>query len=196
MRTERVRGFTLIELLVALTLTGLVVVLAHAMLAEVSDSAARGRGVTEELDRAGNRRTWLLRAFANVTVGSGPMQGFEGRDGQDGADAHEADVIRFFTRLRTDSGRAERRVRIWLEGARLLGELRLPEASGDRLPDTLVLAERLAAFGADYLVEYGANSSWVREWVSPVSAPLAVRLRLQVADGRADTLLLHVGPRG
>jgi len=194
--TRSPAGFTLIELLVALTLTGLVVLIAHAMLAEVTDAAARGRAVTQGLDRAGNRRAWLLRAFANVTVGSAPVRGFDGRDGNDGPDGREADRITFFTRIPVDSGDGERRVRLWLAGDALLAELRLPPGPRDATPDTVVLAEGLRAFGADFLIEYGADSPLVREWVSPVSAPIAVRLRLEGRDGRADTLLLHVGVRG
>jgi len=47
----------------------------------------------------------------------------------------------------------------------------------------------------DYLLEPGASTTWVREWISSVSAPLAVRLRIGYAE-HADTLLLFVGPRG
>jgi hypothetical protein len=183
----------LIELLVALTLTGLIVLLAHAVLAEVSDTAARARTVTHDLDRTGNRRAWLRRAFANVTVGSAPMRGFDGRDGTDGPAAREADRITFFTRIPDDG---ERRVRVWLAGDALLAEVGWPPGPRDATPDTLVVAEGLRGFGADFLIEYGAEAPWVREWVSPVSAPIAVRLRLEGADGRADTLLLHVGTRG
>jgi prepilin-type N-terminal cleavage/methylation domain-containing protein len=189
-------GFTLIELLVALTLTGFVVLIAHATLAEVTDAAARGRAVARELDRAGNRQAWLLRAFVNVAVGSAPMRGFDGRDGNDGPQGREADWITFFTRIPADSGDGERSVRLWLAGDSLLAELRRPPGPRDAIPDTLVLAEGLRAFGAEFLMEYGAESPWVREWVSPVSAPIAVRLRLEGRDGRADTLLLHTGTRG
>jgi len=48
----------------------------------------------------------------------------------------------------------------------------------------------------DYLLDYGAGARWVDEWVSPVSAPVAARLRLLHTGGRADTLLLHIGSRG
>jgi prepilin-type N-terminal cleavage/methylation domain-containing protein len=187
-------GFTLVELLVALALTGIVVLLAHALLAEVGEATARARAIAHELDAAGNRRAWLLRAFANVTVGSAPVRGFEGRDGRDGD--READRVAFFTRLPVDSVDGERAVRLWLLGDGLAAEVRLPPGPRDAVPDTLILAEGLRAFGADYLIEYGADSRWVWEWVSPVSAPLAVRLRLEYARGGADTLLLHVGPRG
>jgi prepilin-type N-terminal cleavage/methylation domain-containing protein len=195
MRNDRAgAGFTLIEVLVAVTLTGLVVLIAHAVLAEVSDAAARGQAVVQELDRAGNRRAWLLRTFANVTVGSAPVRGFEGRDGEQ--DGREADRVSFYSRFRVDAGDGARQVRLWLAHGALLAEVRLPADLPDTAPDTLVLAAGLRGFGADFLMEYGAQAPWVREWVSPVSAPIAVRLRLMNAAGRVDTLLLHVGARG
>ena len=55
----------------------------------------------------------------------------------------------------------------------------------------------------DYLLEPGAESRWVREWVSPVSAPVAVRMRITKAEngkwetGNAvDTLLFLIKERG
>jgi prepilin-type N-terminal cleavage/methylation domain-containing protein len=189
------RGFTLIEVLVALTLTGVLLVLAHGIAASVADVAQRGADWSAERDRDANRRLWLVRAFANTLVGSAPVRGFQGLDGTD-AD-QEWDRITFFTAVRADTGLVDRAVRLWREPAgRLLAELRIPSSGEEGIPDTLVLADQLAAFGADYLLDYGASSRWVQEWVSPVSAPIAVRLRLRRRDGRADTLLLHIGPRG
>ena len=55
----------------------------------------------------------------------------------------------------------------------------------------------------DYLLEPGAESRWVREWVSPVSAPVAVRMRIAKAGcGKrdagcvVDTLLFLIKERG
>jgi hypothetical protein len=47
----------------------------------------------------------------------------------------------------------------------------------------------------DYLLEPGAESHWVREWVSPVSAPLAVRIRLTRNTG-VDTTVMLIKGRG
>src|SRR6266516_3945060 len=55
----------------------------------------------------------------------------------------------------------------------------------------------------DYLLEPGAESRWVREWVSPVSAPVAVRMRIAKAGCEmrdagcvVDTLLFLIKERG
>jgi hypothetical protein len=57
----------------------------------------------------------------------------------------------------------------------------------------------------DYLLEPGENTKWVREWISPVSAPLAVRVRVThlsdngqrtTAHAVTDTLLLLIKERG
>lgn len=63
----------------------------------------------------------------------------------------------------------------------------------------LWLADSVRAVGYDYLLTPGAESRWVGTWISPTSAPLAVRLRIQRAGCRAactDTLLFLIGPRG
>jgi hypothetical protein len=51
----------------------------------------------------------------------------------------------------------------------------------------------------DYLLEPGANTRWVRQWLSPLSAPLAVRLRIERRGGSSegvDTLLCLIKERG
>ena len=55
----------------------------------------------------------------------------------------------------------------------------------------------------DYLLEPGAESRWVKEWVSPVTAPVAIRLRVttgrESGDGGrvvTDTLLFLIKERG
>jgi hypothetical protein len=65
---------------------------------------------------------------------------------------------------------------------------------GEGRADMLTPAEAVAF---DYLASYGSASAWVQEWHSPVSAPVAVRLRLRRDSAAAvDTLLFIVGPRG
>jgi len=62
-------------------------------------------------------------------------------------------------------------------------------------PERLCLSTGISSLRFDYLLEPGANARWVREWISPVSAPLAVRMRVTRRE-RVDTLLFLVGPRG
>ena len=60
-------------------------------------------------------------------------------------------------------------------------------------------ADSVTSLAFDYLLDPGANSKWVREWISPVSAPLAIRIRLRrgIGDrGRVDTLLFLIKERG
>jgi hypothetical protein len=65
---------------------------------------------------------------------------------------------------------------------------------------TVVLREGVTDVAFDYLLEPGADTKWVREWVSPVSAPLAVRLRIAGCGsgeaGCVDTLLFLIRERG
>jgi hypothetical protein len=63
----------------------------------------------------------------------------------------------------------------------------------------VILREDVASLALDYLLEPGADTRWVRQWLSPVSAPVAVRLRLEiVGPGKlsVDTLLFLIGERG
>jgi hypothetical protein len=48
----------------------------------------------------------------------------------------------------------------------------------------------------DLAARAGVRATFVREWMSPVSAPLAVRMRIVRTAGMVDTLLLIVGLRG
>jgi hypothetical protein len=185
-------GFTLVEIIVALLLTGLVVVLAHAIVVDVADATIRAQRVARDADRAGNRRLWLLRALVGVDVASAAVVGFRGTMhlGERG----EEDELEFPSRLRVGESSGLRIVRLWLgPDGRVLAGVSDPPGGIDAKPDTLVLAEDVAELGFDYLPSYGADTRWVPEWVSPVSAPVAVRWRSTKTDGQADTALLYVG---
>ena len=79
----------------------------------------------------------------------------------------------------------------------------------DRLVATLTpgpsvaLRDSVTDLEFDYLLEPGAESRWVKEWVSPVTAPVAIRLRVttgrESGDGGrvvTDTLLFLIKERG
>jgi prepilin-type N-terminal cleavage/methylation domain-containing protein len=196
------RGFTLIELMVALVLGGLVVLLAHRTFGVASDLGHRVAERREAHDRAMNGRRFLAQAFGSLEVGTVRNAGFRGLQ----------DEVAFTTWLVDETGAPVRKqVTVRLDrsaddtgsvaaseagAARLLALVALVEG-GNALPrDTLVLAPEVTGLALDYLLDLGADAAWVREWRSPVSAPLAVRLRVTGASGAVDTLLCVIGPRG
>ncbi len=179
-------GFTLIELLVALMIGALAVLLAHQIFAAVLDrgqSLVRARAV---LDRAVNARRWLEAAFFSLDVGVDSAGGCEGRPNQ----------VRFASRLRTPEGWFERRAVVL---GREEGWLIASVTPGGPIR----LLDNVTDLQFDYLLEPGAESRWVREWVSPVSAPVAVRLRVtrlrekgEPERAVVDTLLFLIEERG
>jgi len=178
----RHNGFTLIEVLLALVIAGTVLLAAERIFAGVGDGSQRLVAAREQIDRAANGRRSLKSAFLSLEVGQVTGEGFEGR----------ADRVRFtswqmtpggwFTRQATDLG---------------LNESHLVATIGGL---SLVLGDSVAEVAFDYLLDPGAESRWVREWISPVSAPLAVRMRIgrKVAGQgvTVDTLLFLIKERG
>ena len=179
------RGFTLVEVLVALTIGAVIVLLAHQLFAGVAD---RGRTLTlsrTALDRTANARRWLGATLLSLDVGTDGASGFDGRP----------DHAAFTTWLLTPDGWFERRVvSLARQDDRLVATVTPGQA--------IALMDSIGDVAFDYLLEPGEESRWVREWVSPVSAPLAVRMRVERPGngegGRAvtDTLLFLIKERG
>ncbi len=184
------RGFTLVEVLIALMIGSLVVLLTHELFRSVTEGAQRlerGR-VALERQRLGDR--WLAAALLSLETGD--LAGsFEGHP----------DNVRFATWLLQPGG--------WME----LDHVRLSVIDTDLVAETaggrMILQTGVERVGFDYLLEPGADSRWVQDWVSPVSAPLAVRIRLTLLADRSDrpiarppdrlmvdTLLLLIKGRG
>lgn len=170
----RSRGFTVLELLVALAVGGMLVLMAHGAFGASVTLAAGLRERQTSHDEIAVTGQYLVAAFGGVDAASEGSGGFSGGPTR----------IAFATW--TESGLE--RVTLALADGRLVATTET---------DTVRLM-RVASMDADFLLEYGAVARWVRAWQSPVSAPLAVRLRLLRGDssGIVDTLLLAIGPRG
>lgn len=173
-------GFTLIELVVALLVVGLVVLLTHQVFTVVAEGARAIETSRVALDTKGNARRWMEGAWRSLEVG-GEAGGFEGHP----------TAAEFATWTIAPGGWFERdRVHLSVEGTQFVARTE----SG-----TLVLATAVNAVAFDYLLTPGAESQWVNDWVSPASAPLAVRIRVLRGGCLAmcaDTLLFLIGPRG
>jgi prepilin-type N-terminal cleavage/methylation domain-containing protein len=173
----RRRGFTLLEVVVALTLGSMVVLMAHRILIAVIDGAAELTAVRGALDREANARRLLANVFGSLDV-TGDSVAFRG----------EPSRVAFTSWHRDERGfRTRSRVTLTAQDSALvllgIG------------PGTLALLPDMVAVEFDYLLDYGARERWVREWISPASAPAAVRLRMTRRNS-TDTLLLIIGGRG
>lgn len=170
------RGFTLIEVLVALTIASIVILAAHEMFTGVADGAKAVAVERRDLDRRSNARRWLKATFLSLEP---PFEG-------------DANKVSFTSWRLTSGGWFEPQpVEIMREGTQLM-------ARGG--PELLPLADGITDVAFDYLLEPGADSKWVRGWISPVSAPVAVRVRIAGCgrgdEGCVDTLLFLVKERG
>jgi prepilin-type N-terminal cleavage/methylation domain-containing protein len=168
-------GFTLMEVLVALAMSGAVVLMVHQTFAHAIDGTARMDLARREHASAMQMWNRLSAAFGNLEVGTPGTTGFDGSPRQ----------VSFSTVLGGEST------------ARASG-VRIGASRGWFVLRTSAGADSLAATDAvfDYLLSQGSESSWVRSWHSPTSAPLAVRLRVARDSLRVDTLLFVIGPRG
>ena len=173
---RRWNGFTLIEVMVAIAIAGIVIIAAHAIFTGVADGARAVASARETLDRRANARRWLKATLLSLDPP------FAGR----------ANRVSFTSWQLVAGGWFEQRpTGLQLEDSRLLGTF-----GGEQVR----LADGVADVAFDYLLDPGADARWVREWVSPVSAPLAVRLRIAGCGTRdaacVDTLLFLVKERG
>ncbi len=170
------RGFTLIEVMIALAVGGVVVLFAHSVFREAHELAIRVERSREVHERRMVAHETLRRVFAGLDLASTRAIGFRG-------DQRSA---RFVT-LDAVTGRRStvqlRAIEGWLA------------ASFDTpVPTRLLPAE---SFAFEYLLDMGADAPWVSGFQSPLSAPLAVRIRLRAPHSEhVDTLLFVIGARG
>ena len=169
-------GFTLIEVMVAITIAAVVVVTAHKVFTSVADGAKAVATARQDLDRSANARRWLKATFLSLEPP------FEGR----------RDRISFSSWQLSPGG--------WLEQSATILQQDGPRLTGKSGGQTIRLADGVSGVTFDYLLEPGADTKWVSEWISPVSAPLAVRVRIAGCGKQdaacADTLFFLVKERG
>lgn len=176
---RRDAGFTLLEIMVALTVGAIVVLTAERLFAGAADSGRALERARTALDREGNSRRWLQLTFLSLEIADSGSSGFSG----------DTDQLRFTA--------WEPVARGWFEPREV--ELGVSEGRFEAVAspgEPLILAEGVQTVAIDYLLEPGADSRWVRQWVSPASAPLAVRIRLRRVATGEDTLLLLIKGRG
>jgi len=151
--------------------------------------AERGRtliAAREMLDHESNARRWLAATFLSLDVGTNGAGGFDGRP----------DHVAFSTWLLTPDG--------WFEPRQVTLSAEQRHLRAVVTPGTpIALMDSVTDLQVDYLLEPGAESRWVREWVSPVGAPVAVRMRVTRGRGEGDergvvtdTLLFLIKERG
>lgn len=175
-------GFTLLELMLALAIGGLLVVTAAQLFAVAGDSGGALARARHAADREANAREWLATTLGSLEVGVAGTPGFQGDSAR----------MTFAAWVPVAGGWMERRtVTLALAGGQLTG------AAGA----SVLLVDSLRSGAFDYLAEYGAQTMWLSGWQSPVSAPIAVRIRLTrptVDPERleADTLVFRIGGRG
>ena len=180
--SRREAGFTLVEVLVALTLGAALVLAAHSALGGATDAVAALDRERRAFDTEMTGRAELTRMIANLQPSAPGAVGFDGS-------VHQA---RFSTQLRQPDGTfALTTVRLHVHGGTLVAEREAAAGAA-----TIASLPDVGDVTFDYLMETGAESRWVQGWRSPVSAPVAVRLRLLRLDDRIDTLLVVAGPRG
>jgi len=183
--TRNCAGFTLIEVIVALAIGALVVLLAERLFAAVGDASRELSAARTALDREANARRWLAASFLSLEAAP-EAGGFAGyRDRLSFASWQETPE-EWFARSRVTVGRV---------GDQLIAAV----GPGD----SIKLADSVTDLSFDYLLEPGSDAHWVREWISSVSAPLAVRMRIaragcgmRDAGCVVDTLLFLIKERG
>jgi len=173
---RRRQGFTLIEVMVASAIAGIVIVVAHRIFTGVADGAKAVATARENLDRSANARRWLKATFLSLEPP------FEGRANRASFTSWQLVPGGWFEQSPTQLLR---------DGNHFLG------TTGTV---SLQLADSVSDVAFDYLLDPGADTKWVREWISPVSAPIAVRVRIAGCGRRdagcVDTLLFLVKERG
>lgn len=174
-------GFTLLEIVIALALTGAVAMTAHRLVDVSLRSTEELHSRQRESGFGANARTWLSQSLLSLEAGEG-AGGFAGY----------AQRVEYGSWAQTSNG--------WLAPVRVSLGMRDGSVIAEGvMKKPLVLRDSVTALEFDYLIEPGMETRWVRQWISPVSAPLAIRMRTTIERNgivSIDTLLLLVKERG
>lgn len=170
-------GFTLLEVMVALAIGAMVLMMAHQLLAAVTEGSRRLEERVIHQDRMLNGRRWLRAALGsiNAPVESLPFIG------------HPNELTLSASTLRGGGWFAPQRLRLLVHEDSLLVE-RSEEG-------ILFLADSIERIDFDYLLEPGAETRWASNWISTASTPLAVRMRLKHRQSGIDTSLFMIMDR-
>jgi len=171
-------GFTLLEVLVALAVGGLVLIGARALLVQLAFGTERIIDEAEAADRDANAERMLRRLLDQVEASDGEAVRFIGNER----------AARFVTWCDVPAGWQERcQVTLgWIEGEHeTLLTVRLP---GDEL---VVLRRGARAGEFRYLYSAGEGGTWLRQWESTITTPLALGLMI---DG--ELAIVRIGERG
>lgn len=171
-------GFTLIEVLVAMTIAGMLLLGARALLDQLADGAERTIQSADTWDRDANAERMLRRLVMQVEAAH------EGSAGVVGSE----EAARLTTWCEAPAGWRERctvTIGFIPAGDELALAILLPGGA-------LVEARRGVRAGAlRYLYSADDGGIWLRSWTSEVSTPLALGVLI---DG--DTLVVWIGERG
>lgn len=170
-------GFTLVEVMVALLVASVAVAMVQRAFQMLTSSVVALEDHQRRDSQRAEARRWLVEALGSVEAGIDSASPFDGQSSQ----------LRGTTWLMGERGWPERMtVELGLRGMVL--QLR----SRDR---TIEITDSVRTVEFDYLLTTGLESRWVSQWTSPISPPLAIRVRVTRNRG-IDTTLVLVGRRG
>jgi prepilin-type N-terminal cleavage/methylation domain-containing protein len=180
---NRLAGFTLLEVVVAMTIGGLVLLLATGFLPPLNDATTRIRAIESTAGREARVRRWLELAFSSLDANDRGGVSFDGQAAQ----------LVFRARMLNSRGWFEpTSVQLYLENSDLMARL----GNGRQL----TLLNRIQEAQWDYLAEPGEYPKWGAAWSGASTAPGGVRLRFIRSTNRptpivVDTLIFRVrGP--
>lgn len=175
-------GLTLLELMIALSLGGMILAGAHAVLATLTGEADAIASRAAAADAGANGERMLRALVGRIEVGTPEAIPFTGAP----------DRVRFTSWCEVPAGWLER-CTVTLTIAMAAGERSLLANVNAQPAVTLLSDSALVAFR--YLNSAANGGQWFREWGAGISAPLALGV-ITRSGQRRDTLIVRIGERG